>query len=807
MAKDILTRLIKSERNATPFLPYARHADRNVLVTDNGDLVAVFEVLGRAFETADHDELFAWHEALNNAWRTVAADKVAIFVHTVRSRTDIYPSGVFRSAFGEGVDAAYKDRISRERLFTTRHFLTVVLRKSVDGAAKAATSFVGFLSGQKGQDGAEADRMEQMTELLRSVEQLVRRLAPRLLTTYEHEGLLFSEPLECFQHIMTGRFRRIPIVRGHLGSALYADRFIFGRETIEFRSPGGSRFAGILGVREHAARTVSGQLNALVRSDFEFVLSQSFCFLAKSAAIETTRRRQGQMAAVDDAAVSQAIDLNDAMDDLQSGRFALGEHQLCLMIVADDPRGLSDALSAGRAALSETGVIAVREDLALEAAYWSQLPGNFAYRPRPAAISTRNFAALAPFHSYPVGRPTGNHWGDAVAMLKTTANSPYYFNFHVRDVGHTLIIGPTGSGKTVLQNFLLSQSEKLGARIVFFDKDRGAEIFVRAAGGSYLALQNGKSSRMAPLKALEHSPDNFDWLLGWLRMLVSPSDGSGLAPRDLEALTQALQAVGRQKLSERNLRGIREQLPQNDLDGMAARLDRWVSGGELGWVFDNDADELELDAQFVGFDMTNFLDNDAVRPPLMSYLFYRIDRLISAEDAADKQPVIIDIDEFWKVLADESFSKFTKDGLKTYRKRNAMFVFGTQSPSDALSSSIASTIIGQCPTLILLPNVKATPEEYMQGLHLTKAEFEAVKYGMGPDSRRVLIKQDTDSVIVELDLDGMDDELAVLSGRDSTVSLLDDLRRELGDDPAVWLPEFHRRRKLPGSRNGRGTSA
>src|SRR3546814_1869056 len=118
-----------------------------------------------------------------------------------------------------------------------------------------------------------------------------------------------------------------------------------------------------------------------------------------------------------------------------------------------------------------------------------------------------------------------NHWGDAIALLKTTANSPYYFNFHYGDVGHTLIIGPSGGGKTVIQNFLLAQAEKSGARLIFIDKVRGAEIFVRACGGTYLTLRNGAPSGFAPLKALDASPAKRDFLSAWLRQLVDPENG------------------------------------------------------------------------------------------------------------------------------------------------------------------------------------------------------------------------------------------------------------------------------------------
>jgi type IV secretion system protein VirB4 len=127
-------------------------------------------------------------------------------------------------------------------------------------------------------------------------------------------------------------------------------------------------------------------------------------------------------------------------------------------------------------------VIGVREDAALEPSFWAQFPGNTQFIPRKALISSANFAGPASFHSHPVGRASGNHWGPAVTLLETTAASPYYFNFHKGDLGNFLVIGPSGAGKTVVLNFLLAQSERFQPKVVFFDKDRGAEIFLRAMG-------------------------------------------------------------------------------------------------------------------------------------------------------------------------------------------------------------------------------------------------------------------------------------------------------------------------------------
>ncbi|SEK03750.1 type IV secretion system protein VirB4 [Sphingobium sp. AP50] len=783
---------IKLERDPSQYLPYARHVNEHVVALDNGEYMAVFALDGIAFETADVSTINDWHEKLNTAWRTIAHERVAVMVHTIRRIERNYPDGGFQSDFARDLNATYKRRVLGKRMFVNEHYLTVLYRPAVGAADKAASSVFSIFS-KATADEAEEEIIETFSDVLRDVQKLLGRVNPRILGVYEFNGLQFSEPMELIQRIMTADNRRVPLVRGHLGRAVYSDRVIFGQELFEVREPGGSRYGGVLAVREHAARTFPGQLNALLEAKFEYVLGQGFAFLGKQMGMETARRKRAQLSATDDVAFSQQAQLDEAMDDLQSNRFVLGEHHLALSVFGETPKILAENLSIARAALSESGIVAAREDLALEAAYWSMLPGNFAWRTRPAALTSRNFGALAPIHTYPMGRPDGNHWGKAVALLKTTANSPYYFNFHFGDVGHTLILGPSGGGKTVIQNFMLAQAEKSGARMAFIDKDRGAEIFVRAAGGTYLALKNGQPSGFAPLKALDGSARNREFLSSWLRQIVTPENGE-LNPQELYQLNQALDAVTRLPQEVRSISALRSQLDQTSIDGIGARLERWTKSGEFGWVFDNEADTLRLDARLMGFDMTDFLENDAIRPPLMSYLFHRLD------DIVDGNPVIIDIDEFWKALGDPAFRQFARDGLKTYRKRNALMMFGTQSPADALRSDIAETIIEQCPTKILLPNPNAQARDYIDGLNLTEAEFRLIKVDLSPESRRFLIKQGHDSVVVELDLNGMDDELAVLSGRQGTVALLDKLRAEFGDDPEKWLPEFKRQWRSVGRR-------
>jgi len=779
----------EAQRDANPrkLLPFKGHVSENVVLCDNGELLAVMRLGGRSFQTMDIWEVNDWHNKLNIALRSVGHDRLAVHSYMIRRARNEYPGGDFPRGFERDLNAAYRDSLAGKRMYSNELYLAVVQRRSVGHSGKAADRIGALFTKQRDDDADLSDRVDDFNGTLRDLGKLLGSAEPRLLTLYERDGLQFSQVLEFLNKVLSGRDRALPLVRGHLSGALFSDRIIFGNEVIELREPGGSRFAGILGVREHAAVTFPGMLNGLLGGDFECVLSQSFGFLSKPAAAEQARKKMAQLVSTDDVAISQTDELAGAQDSLQSNEFVLGEHSLQLMVFGNDVKRLNENLSVARAIMSEGGMVAAREDLALEAAYWSQLPANYNLRPRPALITSRNYAALSPFHTYPIGQAEGNHWGPAICILKTSSRSPYYFNFHVGDIGHTLIIGPTGSGKTVLQNFLLAQSRKLGVRQFFIDKDRGAEIYVRAAGGTYLSLENGKPTGFAPLKALELTPNNRAFLARWLRELVTVP-GDVLTSQDNELLDAALAALAEIPQDERTISALRSMLPVTDLEGIGPRLDRWALGGELDWVFDNDEDQLALDTSLAGFDMTDFLDNEAIRPPLMSYLFHRIDTVI------DGRPTIVDIDEFWKALGDRAFTTFARDGLKTYRKRNAMMLFGTQSPVDALNSDISSTIVEQCSTKILLPNPAARREDYVDGLALTETEFDLIKHELSAESRRFLIKQAHNSVVAELDLGGLDDELAVLSGRASTVELLDRLRAQVGDDPDLWLPLFHEQR-------------
>ena len=122
-------------------------------------------------------------------------------------------------------------------------------------------------------------------------------------------------------------------------------------------------------------------------------------------------------------------------------------------------------------------------------------------------------------------------------------------------------------------------------------------------------------------------------------------------------------------------------------------------------------------------------------------------------------------------------------------RRNGIVGFATQSAEDALSSKIASAIVEQAATQIFMANAKARHEDYCDGFGLTAHEYDLVR-SLPDNAHCFLIKHGNDSVVARLNLSGESDILTILSGRERTVRLLDEIRMEVGDDPEAWLPQL-----------------
>ncbi len=779
------SKVARRELRESEFIPYSCHYDEHTILTKSGDLLQVIKIDGLAFETADPQWLNFQKDLRNTMLRSIAKSEFALYFHTIRRRQGIYPQGEFPEGFSRTLNEAWKKKHEGLELYVNDFYITILHKAKGAGIAGLKGRIESWLK----RSNAEANQALQLAckELSSVSARFLANLkdyGARLLGLVEGEQAAYSEPARFFSQLINLEDRPILAPAMGLDRYLPSQRLLFGKEAFEIRGIRESKVAAMISVKEYGESTYAGIFDHFLRIPAEFIVTQSFVFSDRQASLGKIQTQQRKMLQTEDLALSQVAQIDEALDDATAGRIGFGYHHLTVLVRGKNNAELDQGLAQVEAAFLNLGIVSVREDLNLEPCFWAQLPGNFQYIARSSLLSTANLASLASLHNYPSGKFLGNHWGPALTVLETISGTPYFFNFHVRDVGHTTIIGPTGTGKSVLLNFLLSQCFKYKPKVFFFDKDRGGEIFVRAMRGVHSTLGLAYPSGFNPLQ-LPDSPENRAFLGEWLQLLLT-TYGESFDSAALDIINDAIEGNYKLDFEDRCLENIAAFLGRADSGSLASRLTQWYGKGLRANLFGNREDILKFDQDFFGFEMGEILEDKTSLPSVLAYLFHRINLVL------DGHPTIIVLEEGWKLLDNPYFAPKIKDWLQTLRKRNAMVIFLTPNIESAVHSTIGDTLVQQSSTSIFLPNHKATKEGYCEAFKLSEQEYEIIR-SMNPADRCFLIKHGQDSIIARLDLSGMEDFIRVLSGTAKNITLLDELRKEKGSDPAQWMDAFQAR--------------
>lgn len=864
--------LLASTQFVPEGIPYSTHATRELVSTHDGDYVAVIQLDGIPFQTADNGDINIAHETLNIILRNIASPNLTIWHHTIHDYDQSYADGNFDTTFAKTLNAKYRKELSGTRMMSTKLYLTLVYRPILERTDRALLKRASALKELREVQETAQRKLQDNVHL---VSRMLARYNPKLLSTYYSNGIMFSQVLEFFSYLVNGYWQRVPVIPSRISTYLATSRPLFGIDAYELRGPNVERHGVMLAFQTYPPGTIPGVLNEFLSQPFTFVLTQSFQFMDRGSAKSQLTIEKNKLLGSGELVEEQIEDIEDKIEALNNGSLVYGAHHLSLNVQTHTAKDLVDALNLGISALGNIGCTVAREDDALIESFQAQLPGNFAKRPRLSGLDSRNFASMIACHNFPMGEKSGNQWGEAILTARTTAGTPYFMNYHhskagiqklirnsaelkfkvevstdegeyqassanaksayaelaesevttlvkaeietefieaddapvapapsaakaakpkkmVANLGNTGIIGPPGSGKTVLQALMGTMSLKvpdLGMAIL--DKDEGMALMVLANGGTYLSLKIGQPSGMAPLQ-IPATESNIQAILRLVKKLACPN-GEVLTETQNKKFTDAVRSIMKLPLRERQLRMVWDLLPFfGEENCPKQRLERWVYDGQNAWVFDNETDEISLESRIVGFDITEFLDIPEIRSPIIMYLTHRI-----RTEKITGKPFVWIWDEFWKSLQDPELEYIAKDELKTIRKKNGLLVMGTQEAEDVANSAIASTIIQGTATMIFCPNPKADRKAYIEGMKLTEAEFNIVRSGMPVGSNRYLVKQGHSSVVIEVDLSNPDfsDELSILSGTTENVKLLRSIMAEVGPNPDHWLPIFYERRR------------
>ncbi len=691
------------------YLPWAALIDEGVVLNKDGCLQRTARFRGPDLDSSTPAELVATAGRLNNALRRLGSGW-AVFVEAQRVPARAYPMSQFLDPVSALVDAERRAQFEEAGChFESQYFLTLVWMPPADEASRA---------GRWLYEGAAETGIDPREHLASFVSRTDRLLD--LFDGFMPEAAWLSdaETLTYLHSTISSRRQRVrvPETPMHL-DALLADTALIGGLAPRL----GDAYIKTLSIVGFPTATWPGLLDELNGQAFEYRWATRAICLDKTDATKlfTRIRRQWfakrkSVAAIlkevmtneastllDSDAANKAADADEALQELGTDMVGAAYVTATITVWDEDERTADAKLKAAEKIVQGRDFTAIPETLNAIEAWLGSLPGHLYANVRQPPVSTLNLAHMVPISAVWAGPVRNDHLdGPPLFYAETEGATPFRFSTHVGDVGHTLIVGPTGSGKSVLLALMALQFRRYeGAQIFAFDFGGSIRCATIAMGGDWedlgLALSEDEATvQLQPLARIDDAAER-TWAQDWLSGLLA-REGISIDPAARDHLWSALTSLASAPVEERTLTGLSVLLQSNELKRAIAPF---CLGGPFGRLLDSEREELGT-ADVQAFE-TEGLIGSAATPAVLAYLFHRI------EGRLDGRPSLIIVDEGWLVLDDQTFGGQLREWLKTLRKKNASVIFATQSLADIDGSNIAPAIVESCPTRIFLPNERA----------------------------------------------------------------------------------------------------
>lgn len=799
----------ESETFAGDYLPYGSLMTHNIVRLPGAQgYLAVVKLHGTPFAMSSNKDINTLSRKLSLFYKSIGSPQVSFWINVVRRKFTKYASGEFPlNSFSEQLNNKYRKKIEEKNLRVNEIYISLLYQPDPNIFSRSLTKLFSSFSEEDHYQTIQ-QQIEEMNVLISRTLQSLGEYHPDLLTSYEHEDQLYSELGEFLHFLYNHKDQRIPVTPAELKKIIPGNRVLFhdtGAITIKDVTK-----VAMIGATLAPERLTAIALSDLLQMPCDLVITHSISFMDKNEALEMMRLRRVRMENAADKAVSQIEEIAEAEDDVASDRLSFGEYHFSVAVYDEKYKYFADIVHTF---LNRKGFKVHIFDKVAAAAYLAQMPGNFSFRPNVLAVSNENFAQLCPLHNYPIGRYAGAQWEHPIALLPTTANTPFFLNFHVhesggyvdqdkvvdpdhREAANAIIFGKTGSGKTTFVAFLVTMMLKFWDRgnkpylNLIFDLDMSQANMVRANGGRYFVIKNGFNSGFQPMQ-LPPTPSNRDLVYSLLQICMN-CDEIPLSITEEAQLRFAVDSVMNEQipLSSRRISSLLEFLNQEEEGGLFYRLLPWTQHGPKGWIFDNPTETIDIEGvPIVGFELKEVFENLEYQEVITFYLLQRADLLMDGR----RFPLVVE--ELGQLALIASISRYFEKKLVRIRKHNAFILGIMQHPGQARGTIFERSLASQTTTQIYFSDKRAAFDDYVHLMKTTKAEYMHIR-AANPLDRLVLIKQGDDSTVISFDLSGLEDEISILSSNPDSAKRVENLIKEKGENPAEWLPIHYQTRRV-----------
>jgi type IV secretion system protein TrbE len=693
------------------FLPWAALVDEGIVLNKDGSFQRTAKFRGPDLDSAVPAELVGVAGRLNNALRRLGSGW-AVFVEAQRHPASQYPEGHFPDVASALVDVERRAQFEQEGAhYESSYFLTFLYLPPAEEAGRAERLL--YEGRDRNQDGEAREVQRGFVDRTERVLGLVEGFMPEIAWLDDEGTLTYLHST-----VSTRRQRvRVPEIPMYLDALLADQPLTGGLEPML-----GNAHLRVLTVVGFPTFTTPGILDDLNRLAFAYRWSTRAIMLDKTDATRllTKIRRQWfakrkSIAAIlkevmtnesssllDTDAHNKAMDADAALQELGSDAIGQAFVTATVTVWDDDPRVADEKLRLVEKVIQGRDFTCMVESVNAVEAWLGSLPGHVYANVRQPPVSTLNLAHMIPLSAVWAGPARDEHFGaPPLFFARTEGATPFRFSLHVGDVGHTLVVGPTGAGKSVLLALMALQFRRYPEAQVFaFDFGGSIRTAALAMGGDWhdlggaLSDDAGEPVALQPLGLIDDAAERA-WAAEWIANILK-RETIVVTPEAKDHLWSALTSLESAPVGERTLTGLSVLLQSQTLK---RALQPYCLGGPFGRLLDAEAERLgEADVQ--AFETEGLIGTSAA-PAVLAYLFHRI------EGRLDGRPTLLIVDEGWLALDDEGFAGQLREWLKTLRKKNASVIFATQSLSDIDGSAIAPAIIESCPTRLFLPNERA----------------------------------------------------------------------------------------------------
>lgn len=768
------------------FIPYVCHYDPTTILTKNGELLQVIRITG-----FNNDSIISEMISLRDAVRDSITDnvkdnKVAFWFNTIRRRKNIKPKGEFSEFFAKKVDEVWDAENSWSDQYVNELYVTVIvegLDTSIVNVNAFLRSFSYFTTRSLHHKHLE-NAHQKLTSLVSNIMLDIEEYGARLLGIKEWQGVLYSEPMRFFGKIINLYEERYPLSANDISEELTSHKVAFGDRELEVLGYNNKNFAAMLSLKEYQEVPIEA-LDRILQLPFEFIITQSFdfSFSRKDLAHFEYQDYIAKVSGDEDFRVFSGI--ANFMESNTGKATDYGKLQTTIMFISKSVDQLEKDIKKATEKFTSLGYVIVREDVFAEHCFWSQLPANFSFLRRQKLINTLRIGGFAALHNFPTGLIDGNKWGPAVTVVKTILNTPYFFNFHDGDCGHTLILGPKGSGKAVMVNFLLAQTRKIKSRLLYIDLNSDSYCFVKALGGKHYEIysqdENSDIIQMSPLTWTlndQHRQFLIEWFGSFAEFANPP-----VPKEEIDFIPNIVDHLIAEKIDD--FAAAVEVFNVIETKELYEKLKIWTDKN-LAHVF-SARTVIDLSNVVTAFNFVNIANTKHIMVPIIKYLLYRI------EATLDGAPAIIVMNEVWNLIDNPVIAPHIKDFLVRMKEKNCVVIFVSQDIESLNSPDLIASIRNNIVNEIYLPNSNPG-ESYKSIMGLTDEEFEIIK-AMDIGERHFLLKHRGDSVIATLNLSGFKELLKVFSSDEVTITAMQEViaaATKNGNKPRieVWFDQF-----------------